>query len=250
MDEYVDTYGVIYRNDGKILFRCPQNFHGDYVIPEGTISIASNAFGSCTELVSIVIPASVEYMGDSAFNRCSALVSVLILSEHLEQIASSCFRYCSKLQEIHIPQNVKRIGPYAFSFSGLSSVILPDAVTDIEYGAFYMCANLSSVHIPSHRVKIAPFAFHGCNIPDADNTEVKHEEIELNDVPISPSVEVIQTPKDNQTPTKKDSLKLALKKEPPKSTTEALRDMLLGAISTNDSDNNRRKRTRTIRLGI
>ena len=180
MANSIDKYGVSFRDDGKTLFRCPQNFRGDYIIPEGTISIASNAFGSCTELTSVVIPASVEYIGDGAFNRCSELKSVVILTEHLNEIASSCFRYCSQLREIHIPLGIKKIGSYAFSFSGLSSIVLPETVSDIEYGAFYLCENLSFVQFPNHPLNISQFAFHGCAKLDGNISQITGKEHIMN----------------------------------------------------------------------
>ena len=36
---YIDKHGVEYTDDKKTLIRCPQDFEGEYIIPDGVIEI-------------------------------------------------------------------------------------------------------------------------------------------------------------------------------------------------------------------
>lgn len=81
---YVDKYGVRFSDDKKILEHCPENFAGEYVIPDGVTEIKMFAFEGCTELTSIKIPNSVVLIGEFAFNKCSNLKIVLIDSATID----------------------------------------------------------------------------------------------------------------------------------------------------------------------
>ncbi len=41
---YIDQYGVKFSDDRKALVRCPKNFKGGYVIPDGVTYIRNMAF--------------------------------------------------------------------------------------------------------------------------------------------------------------------------------------------------------------
>ena len=75
---YIDKFGVEYSDDKKKLVRCPKDFEGEYVIPEGTETIDCEAFFGCTGLTSIIIPNSVTSIGDEAFDGCTGLTSLTI----------------------------------------------------------------------------------------------------------------------------------------------------------------------------
>jgi hypothetical protein len=69
---------------------------------------------------------------------------------------------------------VTSIGEDAFTFSSLTSVIIPNSVTSIGYGAFSASAGLTSVLIPESVTSIGERAFSACGslnalIVDADN---------------------------------------------------------------------------------
>ena len=65
------------------------------------------------------------------------------------------------------------IGEYAFSFTDVSSVVLPDTVTEIENAAFAWATYLESINIPDNVTSIGEAAFEGCmelksiTIPDS-----------------------------------------------------------------------------------
>lgn len=58
---------------------------------------------------------------------------------------------------------VVAIDSYAFYYTNLTSVNIPDGVTSIGSYAFYYCEKLTSVNIPDGVTSIYCSAFHGCN---------------------------------------------------------------------------------------
>ena len=53
---YFDKNGVEFSDDKKTLVRCPVDFDGKYVIPNGVTKIADSAFFDCDFLENIVLP--------------------------------------------------------------------------------------------------------------------------------------------------------------------------------------------------
>ena len=54
-------------------------------LPEGLVRIGDGAFGGCTGLETVVIPAQVDYLGDRAFAGCTWLSSVTVDEEQIER---------------------------------------------------------------------------------------------------------------------------------------------------------------------
>lgn len=104
-------------------------------IPEGIVSIGSNAFRACKGLTTLTLPESLTNIGDEAFSNCENLASITI------------------------PENVAYIGDYAFCFTGLTSIIIPQNVTRLNEGVFEECYNLTSINIPESITSIGFGAF-------------------------------------------------------------------------------------------
>lgn len=64
--------------------------------------------------------------------------------------------------DIVIPERVNKIGNYAFNYSDISSVFIPDSVKKIEYNAFSYCKNLISVKLPQKIKMIDDHTFYNC----------------------------------------------------------------------------------------
>jgi hypothetical protein len=102
-------------------------------------TIGQGAFGGCTGLTSVTIPAGVTTISQAAFYGCTSLTSVTI------------------------PASVTTIGQDAFlGCTGLTSVTIPASVTTISQGAFYGCTSLTSVTIPASVTTIGQNAFCLC----------------------------------------------------------------------------------------
>ena len=167
---YIDKHGVEFSNDGKTLLKCPQDFHGEYVIPNTTIHIGNGAFESCTGLISVTIPDSVKTVGGSAFYGCSGLSSIAIPNS-IADIGGYAFNGCSSLASIIIPNKIWRIGECVFGeCTSLTSVVIPDSVIHIGEKVFYNCHSLNFIEIPNSVRSIGHDAFRGCiSLPVFDN---------------------------------------------------------------------------------
>ena len=95
----------------------------------------------------IIVPDTVYYAGKPYIVRA---------------IGESAFRRCSRLTSVSIPGTVVRIGPYAFSYSGITGVELPDDVVMIRESAFSRCSSLSSVKLGNSITELADAVFGYC----------------------------------------------------------------------------------------
>ena len=178
--------GVLFDKNGTALIKYPEGKRGDYIVPEGVISIRSWAFSECPGLTSIIIPEGVTSIEDWSFNECTGLSSISI-PEGVRSIGNFAFSTCVNLNSVKIPANVRSIGNNAFdechnltsmtipegvtsvreyTFSGccnLESVTLPESITSIKDNAFAGCCALTSIDIPKNVTSIGRYAFKGCS---------------------------------------------------------------------------------------
>lgn len=118
------------------------------VIPGSVVSIGIGAFSGCSNLISVVIPDSILGFGEGAFSGCSDLKSIVI-PDDVTGINMGTFSGCSSLTSVVIPDSVISIGDGAFSScSGLTFVVIGDGVTYIGEGVFFGCSSLVDVYYP------------------------------------------------------------------------------------------------------
>lgn len=189
---YFDKYGVEFSDDHKTLLKCPQDFEGEYIIPDGVLYISGEAFIECCKLTSIIIPNSVTWIGPSAFENCKNLTTVAI-PKSVKTICTYAFGGCSSLT-IHIHAGIEyRIDYYYVedgAFAYVANIIYNENISQKEergFGVFTravngyqegdlvfsdvtkkdLCACLSKskgeIFIPEGVRKIKPFAFVDCN---------------------------------------------------------------------------------------
>lgn len=167
---YFDKYGVEFSDDRKTLVKCPENFQGEYVIPDGVTVIKNFAF-RWSSIKSVIFPDSVWIIGDWAFDDCSQLTSVK-LPNSITSTGNGTFFGCKGLTFIDIPKSVTSIGEKAFCCcTGLTSVSIPNRIRGIGNNAFSNCSNLTSVTIPKDVIFIGTSAFSGCDSMSSINVE-------------------------------------------------------------------------------
>jgi hypothetical protein len=127
----------------------------------GTIGnpyVLTEAHGTPAELAAIVKGNTSDYfkvdlsasgltsIGYGDFQNCANLISV-VLPNTLQTIGQVAFSNCNNLTGVTIPNSVTSIGNGAFSgcTSLTSSITIPASVTSIGNGAFNYCTSLTSV---------------------------------------------------------------------------------------------------------
>ena len=131
-------------------------------IAEGVTNIGSNAFRNCSQLDSIILPSTLEWIGDNAFRNCNNLKSI-VLPSHLKETGYSVFRNCTSLASIKMSNGITRIEESTFAnCSCLTEITIPNSVNTIGYAAFENCVRLGKVQIGSGVETIAENAFAGC----------------------------------------------------------------------------------------
>ena len=160
---YFDKYGVEFSDDRKTIVRCPEDFQGEYVIPNEVTRITGGAFHSCTNLVSVTIPHSVTRIEDGVFFGCTSLRSIAI-SDNITDIGYYAFYRCIGLITVNIPYGVIHVREGAFcDCYNIRSITIPDSIISIEFKAFSGCCNLKSIILPNNITRIDVSAFGKCS---------------------------------------------------------------------------------------
>ena len=122
--QYNKNKGLLYLgndNEPYIYLVTPENKGlTEYEIAEGCKFIGQNAFETCQNARSIVMPQSLLEIGDYAFARCSKLASIEI-PDSVRTLGYNTFSACTSLTEVSIPNSVTEI-PFAL-FAGCWSGI-------------------------------------------------------------------------------------------------------------------------------
>ena len=97
---------MLLSEDKKCLKEVPKDYFGKLIVPEGVIRIGPYAMEGCTQLSSIVIPASVKEVGLRAFFACVSLEEVTIMSSDI-LFRPYVFDCCTSLSTIKVPRGSK-----------------------------------------------------------------------------------------------------------------------------------------------
>ncbi|MDE6704425.1 MAG: leucine-rich repeat domain-containing protein [Treponemataceae bacterium] len=147
-------------------------------IPDGTKTIAADAFYYCESLTDVTVPASVTRIGGNAFREYTALKALQFKGtteqwRAIEGCGTVAVPYiqCSDggLGVKDAPAYLKLYGTKVTGHTGElpESLVIPDGVTEIGRGAFQDCTILESVEIPGSVKSIedgsyGSSAFSGC----------------------------------------------------------------------------------------
>ena len=133
-------------------------------IPETVTAIETMAFMECEALVSVSLPARLDYLGEWVFAGCGKLTECSV-PEGVEALGGCLFYNCEKLRRVDIPSSVRAVGGWAFAgCRQLQSISLPDAVTSIGEFAFAWCERITKIALPSRLTEIMAHAFDGSGL--------------------------------------------------------------------------------------
>ena len=143
--------------------------------------IAETAFENCTDIVSVSIPKTIQFVGLDAFAGCTSLNKVIVsdiaafcniefekaddsdgnpigLAHHLYKDENT------EYTELVIPETVKSIPEVHFyQCYSFTSIVLPNSITSLGFGAFSGCKNVKSVTLSNSLTNIPSQAFYDCN---------------------------------------------------------------------------------------
>ena len=163
----------------ETLFWCSPLKEGSPAINSAVTALADNCFYQCTYIKSVELPQSVKTLGSGVFVKCANLENVS-MGQNVETIGEGCFNATPKLLSIKVnaqnpyyafdggvlikrqgdvlvaypsakgqsyvvPEYIKTIGKWAFYYTAIASVTLPEGLTSIEDYAFYDCKNLVEI---------------------------------------------------------------------------------------------------------
>lgn len=150
-------------------------------VPSSVTQIGNEAFYECYSLTSIVLSKGIESIGDLAFYRCGSLSNIVIPSS-VTNIGRNPFYCCANLTDItvdssntfyssdefgvlfnknkteliqypignsrgnyDIPNGTITINDYAFAYSNIINVRIPESVTAIGLDVFYWSTKLNNI---------------------------------------------------------------------------------------------------------
>ena len=172
------------------LYLPSSDYSGDLIVPSEVTfngisylvtSIHWGAFVSCTDLVSITLPASINDIEMAAYTTsfdlgpsihyggCNGLKNIKVLEGNsvydsrndcnaiIETATNKLIAGCNNTV---VPNTVVSIGSAAFiNCRELNSIILPNSITEIGASAFAGCSNLAEINIPNSVIDIGTCAF-------------------------------------------------------------------------------------------
>lgn len=150
-------------------------------------------FAGCTSLRTVNLPSGMTAIPYQLFDGCVSL-SYVELPARLQTINSEAFRSCYSLTGISIPRTVTNVGDSAFCDSGLTKIVLSDAVTYLGPHAFQSCEDLASVRLPETLTLLRRYTFHGCTSLAEIHLPGSLEKIEDNVFGMCTSLKSIEIP--------------------------------------------------------
>ena len=129
----------------------------------GFTSIQQNAF-EYSGLKSITIPNTVTNISANAFSSCYNLKTVVLpANETLHAIENYMFEYCYSLDNVTMPTQYTVINQGVFrSCRSLKTITLSGDTTNIGSNVFTSCYNLTNINIPSTVTTIGAASFQNC----------------------------------------------------------------------------------------
>jgi|GEM_PF-6199027 len=161
----------------------------------GNLSIGSRAFEGCSGVASLTLPSNVASVAVFAFNGMSGLTQInfdtnaaftgnnsvfntvapncsVVFGDGVTTAPYDMFLDCANLKTIVFNDDLEVIEDYAFSGTGITSLVIPDSVRTIGFCAFDECSAITSITIPSTVETINGSAFNSFNFFDTSGDSI------------------------------------------------------------------------------
>lgn len=126
------------------------------------VRIADDLFRENSDLISVTLPNSIQYIGEFAFGYCDSLQTINFPNGLLE-IDDYAFYSCTSLQNITLPNTITKINKGTFAdCDTLTTVIIPQGVERIENSAFNDCDSLVTISFPQSLIALGEEVFMHC----------------------------------------------------------------------------------------
>ncbi len=116
---------------------------------------------SDTTLTSLTVHEDTVYVCDYAFYQCTSLGSVVI-GDSVKTIGKHAFDGCTSLTGLTLGESIEELCEYAFAYTAITELALPDSMVKLHGGAFNDCANLTKVTLNDGLRYSDGGAFDGC----------------------------------------------------------------------------------------
>lgn len=154
-----DALGFDVKNGNLSAVRCEGD---EVVIPEGVVTMDSDAFSGKPGLRSLRFPSTMEDLGGCAFQECPELEKVVI-EPGMTELCENAFDGAQGLKTVELPNTIRKICSGAFwDCTALEEIWLPEGLEVLEENAFYKCTALKKVHFPRTLRTVGSGAFRGC----------------------------------------------------------------------------------------
>lgn len=145
-------------------------------LPDTITKIGKQAFLTCTNLTSFIIPYYVEIIDIATFMNCTALTDISYMTEDgkptkvnnkIVAINENAFTGCRVLASFTMPNNLEYIGKSAFKGCAfLTRVVLPSKSSSlvVDDYAFANCILMIMAYVPDNITKFGKYVFNNNNL--------------------------------------------------------------------------------------
>lgn len=152
-------------------------------LPEGYVTIGSEAFSGCSKINTVTLPSSLKKVGEDAFkNTAAKAVKIPSLTSWFDMVFTdgdsnplnggwaNFYVDNALINQVVIPEGIKTINNYAlYGYKNLVDITIPEGVTRIGVSAFAN-TGITSVTIPS-TASLSGSAFKGSSLIDVKFAE-------------------------------------------------------------------------------
>lgn len=151
--------GVLFSKDKKTLIAFPAGKTKNYVVPDGTETIANSAFCMARKLRTVKFPESVTLIEGNAFMRVDSLEKIELPSK-IREIGASAFAECKVAAgEIVLPSTLAKLSSKVFYYTAITSLEIPGTIKTIPGSLAQYCVKLRNLTLNEGTTSISSYAF-------------------------------------------------------------------------------------------